>query len=495
MASSNQDPDKHKLLVLIADPQHGYFTGKQAQLAGYVENNHSYHCKSGNWLKIQRGLFRLPGYTDTPESQFTLWSLWSRNQAEENQAVVSHATALHYHGLSEESPVKIHLTVPAGFRKAVPPEVELHQAPLPPEDIQTHPTFRITTPERTLRDLSLAPEEEIPLRLPEENAETAQVVLRAATADSADLDLMRPLEPEEPDGREPTDANQTTGGENSDFSADLDLALVPLERPDSAEDSRPTIAIFAPAAGRDSAGPDEISSSANRSQAMSPNRDPLQRRRSEAAFTLVELLVVIAIISILAGMLLPALEKALASAQTISCANNLKQISLGVMSYADANGDYLVPNNPSPWPTTGPQTNRWGPMLLEPYMNGGATATPKATGAYLCPGLKKHKGRLMDFGANSRHVVKEEALVPKIGQITKPSTKMMYLDCWRPNYDEGEWYTNCWICIPTVDPEYGQPHLRHQSAANLVCVDTHVQCLREAALRTNTDDIWGHSGL
>ena len=89
----------------------------------------------------------------------------------------------------------------------------------------------------------------------------------------------------------------------------------------------------------------------------------MKRRSVRSAFTLIELLVVIAIIAILIALLVPAVQRVREAAAKVQCENNLKQLSLGLHSYAGTRGYF-----PPAYRATGFRPGwSWG-MIMAPFI-------------------------------------------------------------------------------------------------------------------------------
>src|SRR6266436_1976493 len=71
-----------------------------------------------------------------------------------------------------------------------------------------------------------------------------------------------------------------------------------------------------------------------------------RKRRVRGAFSLVELLVVIGIIAVLIGILLPALSRARSQAKAVLCMNNMRQVGVFLLQYANNNHGVIYPIGP-----------------------------------------------------------------------------------------------------------------------------------------------------
>jgi len=140
-------------LYETAAPQGGYLTLAQAAAAGYSSPLVEYHVKSGRMERVARGIFRLVHFPPTDNEELVVFWLWS-----EQKGVFSHETALALHELSDALPAKMHMTVPAGWRRRrlrVPRGLILHYGDVAKADLTWRGPVPLTAPLRTVVDVAL----------------------------------------------------------------------------------------------------------------------------------------------------------------------------------------------------------------------------------------------------------------------------------------------------------------------------------------------------
>jgi predicted transcriptional regulator of viral defense system len=149
-ASSGETPSWERLYEAAA-PQQGYFTARQAAAAGFSAQLLRYYGASGKAEPAgPRGVYRMVLFPPGEHEDLVVAWLWAQQQA-----VMSHQTALLLHGISDALPAKIHMTVPAAWAKRrlrVPANVILHFRDVDERARTWSGPVPVTTPLRTIQD-------------------------------------------------------------------------------------------------------------------------------------------------------------------------------------------------------------------------------------------------------------------------------------------------------------------------------------------------------
>ena len=202
-------------------------------------------------------------------------------------------------------------------------------------------------------------------------------------------------------------------------------------------------------------------------------------KRRSAGFTLVELLIIIVIISTLAALLLPAIKSAQASAESVKCVNNLRQLGVVAITYAADNKQCL--------PLVWDGTLYWA----EHFCNAGLlTFKKKGPRNFLtepsmyCPSLKSGVPIQPDGSFNSAYMygmrftgtLEENKII--FSNISSPSTYFVFADTVKPDTSQQS-YKFYIGASPTV----GQVHRRHRNRANVWFADGHVSACSDGDLK------------
>lgn len=134
-------------LYRIAERQGGYFTARQAQQSALSRPLLSHHVKTGRFVRVKHGIYRLAQFPESPYSDLFVATLETGSRG-----VLSHETALALYELSDNIPSQIHITVPQTASRRHP-GLKLHTKQLSPDEITARNGLDVTTVQRTLADV------------------------------------------------------------------------------------------------------------------------------------------------------------------------------------------------------------------------------------------------------------------------------------------------------------------------------------------------------
>jgi predicted transcriptional regulator of viral defense system len=174
--------DLRRRLFELAAQQGGYFTAAEAKDVGYSYQAQAHHVGAGNWLRVDRGMFRLAEWVPDLHDDLARWTLWSRRRG-----IVSHETALSVHGIGELESAQVHLTVPPGFTMRHE-GLTLHHAKLQKTDTVPMGGFTVTTAVRSIIDVAGSTDQDQLARLIEDANQAGLATVRSLRARAEQVD-------------------------------------------------------------------------------------------------------------------------------------------------------------------------------------------------------------------------------------------------------------------------------------------------------------------
>jgi predicted transcriptional regulator of viral defense system len=140
-------------LEAFALDQGGYFDRGDALDHGLGDDDLAHHVRTGRFERVFPGIYRLAVAPYARHDELLRAWVWTNYRG-----AISHESALALFGLSDVVPTAVHLTVPFGFRREVPPGAlfALHRSLLDEGDTVPFEGVRATAPARTIVDAAAA---------------------------------------------------------------------------------------------------------------------------------------------------------------------------------------------------------------------------------------------------------------------------------------------------------------------------------------------------